>query len=766
MAQPQPPTAVTPQGTYTFTSLDAKIAQYKYAIYKTKLLITRITALQDNPDLLLLHYIIPLCGSLFAISDQLFVSRLQKLANYQPFKPGPFSLSSSVTHIPYDSHDQTPESLHEVPNVAEAQRCLKTFSVLCHSALQGYQKRLQQALLDPSGQESAGYCDKAVAKVLSAVDDLDLSLPQELVVYSQSAMSDDSEATLMDIDIRTLLESTKLVKENLIRIKPDVLKLKGIAAVNQQLRERTLRSFQDWQCSLHVLMVLATRLNELYSMLRRIGRQAYLTNYQHLYDQRLSFQSRNPGYFRHHVLKDIDLHLNSPKKNGSLIATLTRLLRQSSLHPVDAKTVADFAGYINQGFMIVEKLCNAIEDFSLHWIAAELRFRKVHNLPVKALLDIYNTYKSAPEPISNSTTTQPTKPAPKQPDSKLNDSLASLNIGSEPKTRSSRSSSVSSTSSITSNTTRNVPGNRASMVLPLKATPPKPRPSSAIFMNSNLSIPTISTSKPEAEAKTTTPTGRRRSNSQPIRSPVSEERKGLPTVKSPSGSIQSPVGSLRRTLSLTKRSPKPQTDPFVTAPIAEEPEPQLTATQRLQAHLRLAAKTGALMTQEKEILSSVVFDPNDPSSVNLGRKSVNKEANLSASAASAASKLHTAPSPSTPPTLSKRDQVTRQNTRKNSVKTLHVFSDTASSVEIETRTTSSESSVLSSGNSSVVKKVRFTGVPEYSEAEDAPTKYLNRLLKNFAVFKTPSPTLASFRKRDQLLREESQSFKTHVKRPD
>lgn len=770
MAQPQPSTAATPQEAYTFTSLDAKIAQYKYAIYKTKLVITRITALQDIPDLLLLHYIIPLCGSLFAISDPLFVTRLQKIAKYQPFKPGPLSLSSSVTHIPYDSHDQTPESLHEVPSVADAQRCLKTLSVLCHSALQGYQKRLQQAMLDPSGQKSADYCDKAVAKVLSAADDLDLSLPQELVVYSQSAMSNNPEATLMDIDIRTLLESTKLVTENLDRIRPNVLRLKGIATVNQQLRDRTLRSFEDWQCSLHVLMVLATRLNELYSMLRKIGRQAYLTNYQHLYDQRLSFQSRNPGYFRHHILKDIDLHLNSPKKNGSLIATLTRLLRQSSLHPVDAKTVADFAGYVNQGLMIVEKLCNAIQDFSLHWIAAELRFRKAHNLPVKALLDIYNTFKSATEPVSSSTTTQTTKPAPKQPDSKLNDSLASLNVGGEVKTRSSRSSSVSSTSSITSNTARNVPGNRASMVLPLKASnPPKPRPSSAIFMNSNSSIPTISTTKPEAEAKTTTPTGRRRSNSQPIRSPISEERKGLPTVKSPSGSIQSPVGSLRRSLSLTKRSPKPQTDPLVTAPIAEEPEPQLTATQRLQAHLRLAAKTGALMTQEKEILSSVVFDPNDPSSVNLGRKSVNKETDLSASAASAASKLHTAPAPApapTPPTLSKRDQVTRQNTRKNSVKTLHVFSDTASSVEIETRTTSSESSVLSSGISSVVKKVRFTGVPEYSEAEDAPSKYLNRLLKNFAVFKTPSPTLASFRKRDQLLREESQSFKTHVKRPD
>lgn len=777
MAQPQPPPAASAQETYTFTSLDAKIAQYKYAIHKTKLVITRISVLQDSPDLLLVHYIIPLCGSLFAISDQLYATRLQKLANYQPFKPGPLSLSSSVTHIPYDSQDQTPDSLQNVPSVAEAQRCLKTLSVLCHSALQGYQKRLQQAMLDPSGQTSSDHCDKAVAKVLSSVADPDLALPPELVVYSQAAMSDNSEATLMDIDIRTLVESAKLVKENLNRIRPEVLKLKGVAAAHQQLRERTLRSFEDWQCSLHVLMVLATRLNELYSILRKIGRQAYLTNYQHLYDQRLLFQSRNPAYFRQHVLKDIDLHLNSPKKNGSLIATLTRLLRQSSLHPVDAKTVADFAGYVNQGLMIVDKLCNAIEDFSLHWIAAELRFRKVHNLPVRALLDIYNTFKGAPEPptttqATQTTTqttqsTQSTKPPPKQPDSKLNDSLASLNLGTEQKTRSSRSSSVSSTSSITSNTARNVPGNRASMVLPLKtSTPPKPRPSSAIFMNSNSSIPTISTTKPETEAKTTTPTGRRRSNSQPIRSPLSEEHKGLPTVKSPPGSIQSPVGSLRRSLSLTKRNPKPQADPFVTAPIAEEPEPQLTATQRLQAHLRLAAKTGALMTQEKEILSSVVFDPNDPSSVNLGRKSASKDTDLSASAASAASKLHP-PSPSpTPPTLSKRDQVTRQNTRKNSVKTLHVFSDTASSVEIETRTTSSESSVLSSGNSSVVKKVRFTGVPEYSEAEDAPSKYLHRLLKNFAVFKTPSPTAASFRKRDQLLREESQSFKTHVKRPD
>lgn len=774
MVQTQPRVAAPSQGVGPFTSFDAKVAQYKYAIFKCKLLITRIDALVNDPDLVLVHYVVPLAWLVFAISEPLYSARLQKLIMFQLFKPGPVTLSPAVIHIPYDAQDYQPQSLDTVPSNATAQKCLKTLDILCHSALQGYQKRLQQALMEPNSGGSDALADKAVAVVLSAEDSLDLSLPSELVVYPISSISDNSEATLMDFDIQTLLGTTKLAKQDLDRIKPYILKFKSLSSLHQLIRDRKFRSLPEWQSSMHVLMMLAIRLNDLYTMLRRIGRYAYITNHQHLYDQRLAFQSRNPAFFRQHVLADIDNHLCSHKKNGPLIATLTRLLRLNALHSVDAKSVVDFAGHISQGLMIVEKVSNAIEDFALHWVTAELRFRKVHNLPVRALIGVYNKYKEPVTPAESPRSSAPSQTSTAHPVTPnkldtMSDALASLSM--ENKGRTSRSSSISSTSSAGSLTLR--PGNRHSMIVAgTLPTPAKPRPVSAIFLNPNSSIPTISNATLSPDANTTTPTGRRRSNSQPIRSPLAEERRSLPTARSPAGSIKSPVGSIRRSLSLTKRNPKSPSESSQEVPpaIAEEQEPHLTASQRFQAHLRLAAKSGTLMTQEKEVLNSVVFDPNDPSRVNLGRKTPAKETNLSSSAASAASKLHTPALASSTPApapvsllLSKRDQVTRQNTKKNSVKTLHVFSDTASSVDIETRTTSSESSVLSSGNSSVMKKVRFSGVPDYTEAEDAPTKFLDRLLKNFAAFKPASPTIASFRRRDQLLREESHSFKTHDK---
>ena len=52
-------------------------------------------------------------------------------------------------------------------------------------------------------------------------------------------------------------------------------------------------------------------------------------------------------------------------------------------------------------------------------------------------------------------------------------------------------------------------------------------------------------------------------------------------------------------------------------------------------------------------------------------------------------------------------------------------------------------------------KVRFTGVPEWTEAEDAPTKYSHAILRNFAVFRHPIKTAKAHNsKSDQLLHEE------------
>jgi len=341
------------------------------------------------------------------------------------------------------------------------------------------------------------------------------------------------------------------------------------------------------------------------------------------------------------------------------------------------------------------------------------------------------------------------------------------------------------------------------------------RPNSMLFMNSNSSLSTFpsSTRNEINSATTTTPSGRRRSTSLPIspKVPVVQDntlkaasgaaaalarsnslKSPNSPLRSPSGSLsspsnmRSPSGSIKRLGSQTRlgsvtqqhliSSPSPTSKhgPLI---VVEEEENNnknsvkpLTANQRLQLHLRQATKSGALMTQQKEALTSVVFDPSEPSAFNL-RKSVESPP-VNESPDPAAQQQGPVKSQGTahlnqPQT---RDQVTRRNTRRNSVtpqlgNPASPNNSSMTTVNAQNTSASSVSSASSEGNSASaqVKKVRFTGVPEYSELEDAPTTYANRLLKNFAVFKAP-PNKPGFKRKDQLLKtEESLSLRSHLR---
>ena len=113
-----------------------------------------------------------------------------------------------------------------------------------------------------------------------------------------------------------------------------------------------------------------------------------------------------------------------------------------------------------------------------------------------------------------------------------------------------------------------------------------------------------------------------------------------------------------------------------------------------------------------------------------------------------------------------RSQVTKLNTQRNStvVQLDEVSLDSRSeqsSSSSQTRSTSGESQDVSLTNG---KKVRFAGVPAYTPAEDAPSTYASRILKNFAPSKTSIiPGTSAFKKKDQQLKkEESFSFRQQL----
>ncbi|CUM48970.1 uncharacterized protein AC631_03164 [Debaryomyces fabryi] len=864
-------------------TLDAKIIQYQYCITKIQSLIPAIQKLAakatESKELPLVQYAVLLCGSIFAINEGVFSTKLEIIGEFKLFKPIPISISNAVTHIPYDNPDTAVKPLSELPSPESGVKCLKSLEELCYSCLQGYQKRLQQAKITKEklkvlSPNYFGDLESMLKDQIFDKSDNDLTLAHGLLhklPEDQSLLEDENyvEASLTDMDIEMIFTITGQLRSTLNHLKPNLIPFQKLRTIPKTQQEEYVKSISDGKYALHKVLMLTLRLNEIYSILRKVGRKIYFSNYQHLYDYKLAFQSSNSNYFKLNLLKEVDELFNATKKNGTLVANLTRFVRQNSKYEISYKTLLDFSNFVNQAYTMLENMIFKFEEFGFNWISSELRFRKVYGLPKKTLIDVFQSMKESKNRLQGDTNSAigPKKSTTADPRStksvinnktgtsqkKLSESkeskdssdnlekfpeideaipksleqdLKKLDLNDLLPTKGSRSSSISSLSSNNSsnkfsvNSTKAKPSfqtNRNSM-LPLPASKASnllnQRPNSMLFMNSNSSLSTFpsSTRSEINSAATTTPSGRRRSTSLPISPKVSVVQDNTlkaasgaaaalarsnslkspnSPLRSPSGSfsspsnMRSPSGSIKRLGSQVRlgngtqqhniSSPSPTSKHSLI--VVEEEENNnttsakpLTANQRLQLHLRQATKSGALMTQQKETLTSVVFDPSEPSAFNLRRSVESPQLNelsdpptqQQGSAQSQGTTQQNQPQT--------RDQVTRRNTRRNSVtpqlgNPASPNNSSMTTINAQNTSASSVSSASSEGNSAggQAKKVRFTGVPEYSELEDAPTTYANRLLKNFAVFKAP-PNKPGFKRKDQLLKtEESLSLRSHLR---
>lgn len=859
-------------------SLDAKIIQYQYNITKIQSLIPAIQKLvanaSESKELPLVQYAVLLCGSIFAINEGVFGTKLEIIGEFKLFKPVPISISNAVTHIPYDNPDITVKPLSELPSPESGVKCLKSLEELCYSCLQGYQKRLQQAKITKEklkliSPDYFGDLESMLKDQIFGNDDNDLTLEHGLLhkLPEDTSLLDDEnyvEASLTDMDIEMVFTVTGQLRSTLNHLKPNLIPFQRLKTIPKTQQEDYVKSMSDGKYGLHKVLMLTLRLNEIYSILRKVGRKIYFSNYQHLYDYKLAFQSSNSNYFKLNLLKEVDGLFNATKKNGTLVANLTRFVRQNSRYELSHKTLLDFSNFVNQAYIMIENMIFKFEEFGFNWISSELRFRKVYGLPKKALIDVFHKIKESKnkpqeetdasdvpkkattadskpsKSVNNSKTSNPLKKESENKNSTdslekfpeideanpklIEQDLKKLELNDSLPSKGSRSSSISSQSSNSSTNKLSVnptkrklsssQNNRNSMLpLPMSKTsnPLNQRPSSMLFMNSNSSLssfPTATRNEINA-ATTTTPSGRRRSTSLPISPKVTilqdkatsgaaaalarsnSLKSSNSPLRSPSGSIssqsnvRSPSGSIKRLGSQTRlgngtqaqhiSSPSPKSKQNSLIVVEEEGNSDtisakpLSANQRLQLHLRQATKSGTLMTQQKETLTSVVFDPSEPSTFNL-RRSVESPPAKEPSDSPTLQKapvLSQGPTPNQPQT---RDQVTRRNTRRNSVtpqlgNPASPNNSSGTTINAQNTSQSSVSSASSEDNSTgaQIKKVRFTGVPEYSELEDAPTTYANRLLKNFAVFKAP-PNKPGFRRKDQLLKtEESLSLRSHLR---
>lgn len=818
-------------------SLDARIIQFKYALVKLKAVMDACDSMLERfsagsasePQFLIfVQYICFLTTLLFAINETGYSAKLQALEGFKVPKHSSVSVSPVVTHVPYDIKDQPVVPLSELPSVKSSIACLKVFKTLCLSCQEGYRKRLTNALREI--QNDAYLEDLDVLFKTSFFDlekEIDTSLKSATLPTPSFVLRIDPdkqgnedflEACLIDMDLYALFTLTSQMSATLDVHRSLIGKFREARLAPKHLQDSQLKDIPHSVYSLHRILFWALRLNDVYTIVRKFGRQIYLSNYHHLHDQKFLTQAQNGGFFRSLVLKDMDDSFNTTKKNGVLIATITRFVRMNSKHEVNTKNTLEFVGFIQQSFTYVETLTKKLREFGLLWISAELAFRQSYDLPTEHLSVLNDALqdelaKEAKAKREKAVALQkeqrakeksklqpPPKTAPVRQATPDKPKPTPVTPTKQPlTTRGSRSSSIGSIDSATdSDAAKGV--TRRTSVPSLR-----PRPQSMVFTHRNTSSSSLQASSSpvaspidKAKAVTTTVEGRPRSSSQPLSFNAAAAALKGASNSNPNDILRSPTGSLRRTESLTK---KPLAASIMTSPfsnktamlnVVEESgedsvskEVKLTANQKFQQHLRDAQKSGALFGKQKEVLTNVVFDPNNPSGTKIRRspkpvesvsppeppvvpakdiKSVpptDKPKHLASE-----TPKHVASETPQKPT---RAQITKLNTQRNSV-LMDVKEDTprtrGESVSSDSQQVSELSKVSTDDDDSSLKKVRFAGVPAYTPAEDAPTSHSSRILKNFVPFKMPlmqkRSHTALWQKDQMLKKEESLLFKQHV----
>lgn len=752
-------------------SLDARIIQYKYGMTKLKFFILALDDLlkkyqsnSDSDNIVLVQYMAALCFNIFAISENTFGVKLSGLEQFKTLKGSKAPISKVVTHVPYDMKDHSVTPLEELPSRTSSIACLKSLKMMCIVCMDGYQKRLDNALKELKNEDFISDLNYLFEnEFFNVKGDFDLTLiarlfPDDSLEYGVDSLllssQHYSEAALIDMDLKILVAIISETQVMLDFHKPYIAKYRSLKQLPVSECEKQFNTMPFVHYSLHRIFFWSLRINEIYLILRRFGRQIYVSNYNHLHDQNFLLTLRNPSYFKK-LLSDMDELFLSTKKNGVLIATITRFIRLSSVHSTSPKNVLSFIGYINQSVALIESELRVLKEVAKLWIVGELSFREAHNLPVEFLSKLNDVVEK--ERLAEIRASRANSQALLNEKNRKNLAPKATSFPSE-QTKHYKTSKVIDAPSIIGKEPAKVnPQTGSENQLNIKISSDNSKPSMYLHKHSSSNSLQLSSNvmdnTEKANALTTVNGGRKRSDSQPISfNAAATALKGSSPVSKQSSPLASPSGSIRRASSVSKKSsslsiasPLRTKERTLDQPDIKEntAPPKLTANQKFQQHLIEASKSGILVGKEKKTLHDVVFDPNNPLSINLRKQATAQPKSSTPSRDEPIVNSITASEETCAETVQVQrptiSQVTKRNTKRNSVVYQTNLSRALSvtSPELNSPDVSEISSKSSQSHETTIKKVRFTGVSEYTPAEDEPSSQLSRILKKFATFKSP-----------------------------
>lgn len=355
------------RGSVYLDSFDARIIEYQYATIKLQALITHIKALQIkirvNPSLIpLIHYIVILSGPLLNISD-ILSKRLEQIGRLVPLndqrKVAP-SVNTSALNFEIDDTQPT-----DITYDTNAKELLPMLLGLYENALAIYQKKLQQVVLErdanrvPAANGAPIPIDLATFKDI--LEPLELNVFSKLLIEPQELESFKFKKVPLVID--SINKSIKVLEEY----------VQQLQTFKQKPNDSVLKRLPYWNYTIHRIFASFVKLSELYTILRKFGRELYLPVDEYLH---------NPKILHNNVklelsLNEADDFLKNTRKNQNLVFTLAKATRQGSYFHVKSSIIIEFINTLAPSVSLVSKLSLVVLTLTKNWELAESKLLKI-----------------------------------------------------------------------------------------------------------------------------------------------------------------------------------------------------------------------------------------------------------------------------------------------------------------------------------------------------------------------------------------------------
>lgn len=357
----------TVKGGVYLDSFDARIIEYQFAIVKLETLIKHIKALQIKirvqPDLIpLLQYIVIITGPLMNISD-ILAKRLDQVGRLVPItdqrKVAP---SANLQALNFELDDQPVKET--VKYDEKTKDLLPVLLGLYENALSLYQLKIKQSIIERDANRTPASNGKPIPLDLNSFKDI--LEPLELNVFSKLIIEPDEVNSYHFKRVPLVMDSINKA----IKVQKDyVLQLQGFKA---KQNDSVLKKLPHWNYTIHRVFASFVKLSELYTILRRFGRELYLPVEDHL---------RNPKILHNNVklelsLNEADQFLKGTKKNQQIVFILAKGTRQGSYSHLKGSTIVELTNTLVPSLALITKMNASITNLVKNWELAESKLHK------------------------------------------------------------------------------------------------------------------------------------------------------------------------------------------------------------------------------------------------------------------------------------------------------------------------------------------------------------------------------------------------------